>query len=383
MPEADVFELRPEASIDATWRPKSRLRLKFEGRLTGLDADRDGHVSSGAAQVRDAWIEVAGRHADLRVGYGRIVWGRLDEVQPTDVINPLDAARFLLDGRSAARLGVAFVRGRIVASDRFAIEGVLVPVFERGTYDALDEDTSPFNLAKDVVTPPGVTLSDDIVHVEHSAGALSGGGRMTATIGRVDVAAAVYRGFEAFGPVTVEIAPSGSPAPPLAAELVDHHARFTMIGGDFETATGDWAWRGEVAMFTERQLPNATATGLVDGHVLESGIGFDRPLSGSRVYGSLLVRREWSDQDRAIDRTDVDLVGSIEHHFGRDRYVARAFVVVNPGDAAAFLRGLFAWSVSDNLWIEASGGLFAGTGDDTLSRFSGRDFLFARVRYHF
>jgi hypothetical protein len=136
-------------------------------------------------------------------------------------------------------------------------------------------------------------------------------------------------------------------------------------------------------MFTEKKLPNRTATALVDGHVIESGIGFDRPLSGNRVYGSLLVRREWSDADTAPGRTDVDLVGSIERRFSRDRYLARAFVVVNPGDAAAFVRGLFAWSASDNVWIEASAGLFAGSGDDTLSRFSGRDFVFARVRYHF
>ena len=74
--------------------------------------------------MREAWIEVAGSKGDLRAGYGRIVWGRLDEIQPSDVINPLDTARFLFDGRGAARLPVAFLRGRVFASHDFVIEGV-------------------------------------------------------------------------------------------------------------------------------------------------------------------------------------------------------------------------------------------------------------------
>jgi hypothetical protein len=44
---------------------------------------------------------------------------------------------------------------------------------------------------------------------------------------------------------------------------------------------------------------------------------------------------------------------------------------------------LFSWSVSDNVLLEASGGLFLGTGTDTISRFTGRDFGFLRLKYHF
>ena len=90
------------------------------------------------------------------------MWGRLDEVQPTDVINPIDAARFLLDGRSAARLGVAFVRGRYIASDRFAVEGVLVPVFARGTYDAVRR-SALMDLAMHTIGPALVSVTIIVV----------------------------------------------------------------------------------------------------------------------------------------------------------------------------------------------------------------------------
>ena len=47
-------------------------------------------------------------------GFTRVVWGRLDEIQPTDVINPLDVSRFFFEGRAEARLPVALVRGSCV-----------------------------------------------------------------------------------------------------------------------------------------------------------------------------------------------------------------------------------------------------------------------------
>ena len=46
-------------------------------------------------------------------------------------------------------LPVTFVRGRVMPSERLTIEGVVVPVFRRGTFDELDEPTSPFNLVRD------------------------------------------------------------------------------------------------------------------------------------------------------------------------------------------------------------------------------------------
>ena len=62
------------------------------------------------------------------------------------------------------------------------------------------------------------------------------------------------------------------------------------------------------------------------------------------LFGSVLVHREWSADDPRVARTDVSLVGSIDRTFARDRYLARAFAVVNPGDGSGFVRGLLVWS---------------------------------------
>jgi hypothetical protein len=314
------------------------------------------------------------------------VWGRLDEVQPSDVINPIDAARFILMGRSEARRGVAFVRGRFVASERFTLEGVLAPVFRRGTFDELDEPSSPFNLTRDLVLPAiAEATENDVVHdtPEVAWRNVSGGARALATIGRFDVAGSVYRGVDAFGILSFEPQVSTSPGTAVVGSLVERYPRFTMLAADFETVTGDWAWRGEVAAFVDKRLAAGSSPDGVDGHVFEAGFGVDRRAGDYRVFGSIITRREWSEQDVTVNRTNVNLVGSIERPFGRDRYRVRVFGVVNPGDAAAFLRGVFSWSLQDNVAIEGSAAAFLGTSDDALGRFKERDFLFARLRYWF
>ncbi|HXT70303.1 MAG TPA: hypothetical protein VN700_11140 [Vicinamibacterales bacterium] len=381
LPRRDVAELRPQAAVELTARPSRTVRLKFDGFVEGLAADRSGQVLGAIAGVREAWLEVAGTKGDFRAGYGRIVWGRLDEIQPSDVINPLDTSRYLFDGRSAARLPVAFLRGRVFASHDFAIEGVAVPGFSRGKFDELKEDTSPFNLVNDAVLPAAVPGGKTIVRDEPGLllRNMSGGGRVSGTIGRVDIAGGVFRGFDAFGVTTFE--PIFGPA--VAGHLVQRFPRFTMVSADFETVVGEWALRGEAAFFVEKELPRSNGIGSVEGKALDAGAGFDRRTGQYRVFALAILHREWSPQDPGIDRTDVDFVGSIERQFGRDRWLARAFAVVNPADASGFVRGLIVWRAADNVAIEGSAAAFLGDGNDSLARFKTRDFLLTRVRWRF
>ena len=171
-------------------------------------------------RVHDAFAELATGRLDVRAGFARVVWGRLDEIQPTDVVNPLDVSRFFFDGRSEARLPVALVRASVVLSDAASIEAVYVPVFRRGRFDLLDEPTSPFSPR----SRPGEglavclaigcpTLPPEVVDDEPSAGAASaqGGARFSATTGRVDWAVSAYRGLEPFAIYQVGASAPGAP----------------------------------------------------------------------------------------------------------------------------------------------------------------------------
>jgi len=239
-------------------------------------------------------------------------------------------------GGSEAGRPVGLARARLFPGASGPIEGVLVPFFRRSTFDSLDEKSSPFNLI-----PPGVPQPD-------GPDAMQGGGRVSATVGRVDISTSVYRGTDTF------ISAQG-------------YRRFTMVAGDFETVAGAWAIRGETAVKVDQSL--------------DVGLGVDRKTGEFRVFASAIVHRDMA-TPFAASATNVNLIGSIERKFGRDHYLARVFGIANPDDRSGFVRGLFLWSATDTVAIEASAAKFIGTGDDGISRFSGRDFAGIRLRWY-
>jgi hypothetical protein len=352
-----VAELRTRLFAEGLFTPRESWFLRtgvFVDALLGDRSPLGGDSTASAAIVRpaDFYAEFRGRRFDLRAGMARIVWGRLDEFQPTDVVNPVDLSRFVFEGRSEARLPVALVRGRVFLPRSSTLEGIVQPVFRAGRFDQLEEDTSPFRLS-----PPGPIE-------RHEPGTswsnIQGGARLTSTIGRLDWGVSAWRGFEHF-PAYVS----------AAAEYTAIFPRFTMVGVDFETVRGPWGLRGELAWFDS-----------VSPRSFEGGIGADRRAGSYRVALNAVVSR--------AEDTDVSLVGYAERTFARETRGARLLAVYDPSDDTAFIRGIGSWSIRDNVSVEASAGFFTGSADggaqsgiDVLALLSRRDFLYLRLKVHF
>lgn len=396
-----VGELRPQLAGAVTVAPARWFTARLDGAVEGLVSGRDVDVTAYALRARDGWVEFRGGRGDVRAGYGRLVWGRLDELSPSDVVNPLDATKFLFEGRSEARLAVPLVRARFIPSERLTLEAVVNPVFVRGQYDLLDEDTSPFNLTRDAVMPAGIVATEGRRHLMPDGEGVSGGGRALMTLGRLDVGVSTYRGYDGIGPVFFQPSTTtGSagtedrvlPVGPevgitltesVVGDLVEVHPRFHMYAGDFETVTGPWAWRGEAAYFSRRASAAANYPVTVPATSLDVGLGFDRTAGPLRVFGSFLLHRDEPLHDVDPVRTDYTLVGSVARTLHQDRVTMRGFVVSNPDDRAGFVRGLLSWKLRDRVAIEMSGGTFYGTSDSTVGRFHGRDFVAGRLRVDF
>ena len=395
----DTSELRARLFVERAWTSGS-WRLRGAMRAEGLAADRDRTRRDGHLQVREATVAWSGRAFDVRAGIGTIVWGRLDEVQPTDVINPLDASKYLLDGRAEARLPVTHVRARWFAGEKAAVEAVWVPFFRRGRYDVLDEASSPFNLTNDATRcTPGPACppvaSFQRVEPSRTLGGSQGGARLSATSGRVDWAIAVYSGYPGFGRLAVipvgVLVPAGTPPPPLPPTTVlvrERFPRFTMIGGDAETVRGDWSIRGEAALTTGDTVVTGASPLGVAGRSIRAGVGADRKAGAFSLSGTVLIEHRDADADQALGiagdaDTNVSLVVGSERGFARDTRKVRVFGAWNVADASAFARTIGSWSLRDNLSLEGSVGWFFGRGDDTISRFADRDFVTVSLKTYF
>src|SRR5205085_6714064 len=124
----------------------SHVRLTAPGFAEGLLAHRGGRATAAIAEPHELSATFHARRFDLPAGLGRVVWGRLDEIQPSDVVNPIDVSRFFFEGRSEARLAVPLVRATLYAGEKASVEAVYVPFFRRGRFDRLAEASSPFTL---------------------------------------------------------------------------------------------------------------------------------------------------------------------------------------------------------------------------------------------
>jgi hypothetical protein len=385
MPDVDgaagqqpVSELRTRVFLERRDTLGDHLRLNLSGYVEGLVADRS-HTGATAVErtaiVRpgDLYLEFMARRFDVRVGGSRIVWGRLDEFQPTDVVNPIDLSRFLLEGRSEARLPVALARGRIFLPRSSTLEAILVPAFRAGRFDQLAESTSPFNL-----TPAG-GFDVSRRQPEIAARNMQGGARFTSTAGRVDWAVSAYRGFRAFP--TLTLVPTFAP-PPL---VIETFPRYTMIGGDFETVHGAWGVRGEVAAFVDDELQSTQLARGVPGTSVDGGVGLDRKAGDYRVAGNLLWSYRHTDDIRAaeVNRTDVSVVVAADRSFARETRMLRVFAIHTPTDDTTFARVIGSASLRDNVWVEGSAGIFSGTSTNIIGRLATRDFLYARLKVFF
>jgi hypothetical protein len=372
----------------------------------------------------DLFVDIVTSRFDLRAGAARLVWGRLDEFQPTDVVNPIDLSRFLMEGRSEARLSVGLVRGRLFLPRSTTVEAVLVPHFRRGRFDQLEEESSPFNLARsnfrlkaeatestspteftiamESTSPTESTSAVPRVRDEPDAGidSLQGGVRVTSTTARVDWGVSAYRGIRAFPISTLttvgadlKVGPSGTPSGPLTFVLRESFPRFTMIGGDFETVRGPWGVRGEIAAFVEDTLQSTRTVQGVPGHSITAGIGVDRRAGDYRVAANALWSWSGADADdpvgRAfvgddeVERTDLSFVLAADRSFARETRTVRVFAVYDPADSTAFARVIGALSLRDDVWLEGSAGVFTGSSLDVIGRLTRRDFIYARLKVFF
>lgn len=199
-----------------------------------------------------------------------------------------------------------------------------------------------------------------------------------------------YRGLRSFPISTLGVVGPAATSPPVVTETFP---RFTMLGGDFETVRGAWGVRGEVAAFVDDELQAVRGARGVPGRSVEGGVGLDRRAGDYRVAANVLWR--WAgvdvsgpvgrafDGDPDVEGQDLTLVVAADRSFARQTRTLRVFSACDPGDGTVFSRVVGAVSLADNVWVEGSAGLFAGSAPDTLGRLTDRDFVYTRLKVSF
>jgi hypothetical protein len=332
----------------------------------------DGLVGTGerdaaaVARPLETYLERRSERLQVRVGLSKVVWGVLDEISPQDVINPIDVARFMLEGRAEARLPVPLARLRLFLPADLTVETIVVPVARRGTFDQLDETKSPFSHPLLGALPR--------VDLPVTASNMEGGVRLQGTRTGFDWSASAYRDVVDFDRYTLSAAGLAPSRPPR-----------WMIGGDVEAVRGDWVLRGEGAVYIHDPLQNEQVPRVVRRSTFQGGAGADRRVGESTLFLNALYRFVPEDArlGEELNDNEVSLVAGLTRDFSAGTRSVRLFGVWNASDRSAFARAIWSEDLNDRLNVEVGGLAFLGSGGAYFGYLTDSDLVQVRLRVRF
>lgn len=285
-----VFRLDPDTPSE---RPSSTLDLRLEGDhgrhlhffldtrlgydgkigdpergnpvldLDEIHQDKDLFVS-----FEEAYIDLISRDVELRIGKQKISWGRLDEIQPTDNLNPEDLTEFYFRPELERKIGIPALK-LSAFHEPWSAEAVWAPFFTAYRFPNREDRWFPplLTVPDRVQTPFGAlplrARYPDVDEPPHTLASSDAALRVRRTIGDAEASVSIFHGwdksptFGARGSAT--LVPTGMPATPVASsidlDVFPTLHRITVVGGDLAMPLWVLALRAEAAWIHGRAFP--------------------------------------------------------------------------------------------------------------------------------
>jgi len=293
----------PGLNLTLEHRQRLARGLRWYGELrvlaqqVGHEHEDADHWSSRAlryedevtVELREGYVELARETWEIRLGRQMIVWGRADEINPTDVITPKNFRLLLPEGQADQRFGVTAMQLDYFLTPGLRLNGVWVPIF------------APTDIP--LAAPPGAKLESQPPPISMEQG--SAGFKIDRSGGRIDASLSYFYGFNLLPEARVLTASADPTTGALQADIALRHSRQHMIGGDFATSSGRFSFRGEAA-YVHTDNPNGRRLDAITPYFFYV-LGVERSFAGDlsliiQYVGRYVVDR--IDPDRAL--TDPD-----------------------------------------------------------------------------
>lgn len=324
------------ASMD--WRPSSAWELRVGARADGYRQTGNPDFSDGEADYEETYLRYRGDNFRVTAGAQKVIWGRVDEIPPSDRLSVQDARRFLLDDLEDRRLAVPGLRFETFHSG-FKTDLFWVPEFRAAELPPLESVWSPVDQRRGrligiqpnpalAALVQGGTFDDD----EHGTG--GAGLRLSRAGEGFDYAFTVQRArhslpyYELDPTARAVLLATASPSAALAAAngatFTARHPLTWAFGGDFGFESHGATWRFETAYLTDVPV---TTTDLrmetVKGIDWVAGVEFYPGDANARV-NLQVAGHHLLDAPAILDRENYySLNGSIEDVFDHHRWRAK------------------------------------------------------------
>jgi len=206
-------------------------------------------------RIKEAYGGYYSTYFTLEAGKKIYSWGKADEFNPTDLINPEDLRWFITMDRPDRKIGVYSVN-MILSYQKFSWQAVAVPVFTPDILPARDSQWLPWQLEElyqiQEAFPQYVEFRQVLPKINiHNASVAT---RFYGTLGKVDFEAMYYNGMD---PLPTFDAKIDANAEKLiqggkALFIRQEYQRYQAAGGSFNFTQGGFGFRGEGAYYSRR-----------------------------------------------------------------------------------------------------------------------------------
>ena len=331
-----THHLHTTTGID--WRQGERWEARFTGRLDGDVQTGDPDVEQIALDYGESYLRYRDPALRLTLGPQVILWGRLDELAPTDRMSVVDLSRFMLDDLEDRRRAVPALRLEHFIGG-FKTDLVWIPRFRAAELPDSDSIWHPIDRREGRILglPTTPAMSALIEHATLDDGTEETDGqfglRLSRSLTRLDYAVTVQRARQStpyyqLNP-TVRAAllsgmdPVSATASTESATFQAQYPKSWLFGGDLGFAAGGVTWRFEGAYLSD--LP-VTTTDLryVTQEGIDWGVGGEFfPGDGDTRVTLQVLGHQILNPESILDwERTYALTGEVEFSFDRDRWRA-------------------------------------------------------------
>ena len=131
-------------AASAKWQPTPRWETQLSARSDWYYQTGDPDVNELKLDYGDSFLRYRGDSYRITAGTQKIIWGRIDELAPTDRISRVDLSRGILDGLSDRRRAMPVVRFEGF-HEEYKLDAVWLPDFRKAFLPDKDSVWYPIN----------------------------------------------------------------------------------------------------------------------------------------------------------------------------------------------------------------------------------------------
>jgi len=303
-------------AFSARWDAGSAWEAQLAGRVDGYYQSGRQNPDRTQLDYGESFIRYRGDDMRLTVGAQMILWGRIDELPPTDRLSTVDLSRFILDDHPDRRRASPAVRLEYFqGADKFDI--VWLPKFRAAQLAGRKSIWSSINQQKGellgVESTPAVSAlirgSRFSEHEPHSEG--GGGVRYSHSGSGFDYA------------LTAQRVRQSMPYYELVSinRFKARYPRSWIVGGDIGFEALDAAWSFEAAWLSDVPVTKTDISyTTIEGASWAASVEF-HPGDGDMRVNLQLIGTNLIDAPRILDRTEIYTInGEVDFPFAHERW---------------------------------------------------------------